>query len=133
LLMSTFSGEIQYAVSSKTFNYVRAQVWSYLWNWCKRRHPKKNRSWIKGKYFRAVDGKEWNFFAKDTTSGAKREAIYLIDLSRLPIERHCKVKGSASPDDPTLVDYWRARRERQHRHLASPGALENTVRKMLRA
>lgn len=132
-LLNGWAQYYKYAVSSKTFCYVQTQVWRCLWDWCKRRHPKKNMGWIKGKYFRTIDGKDWTFFAKDTTSGANREAVYLTDISRLPIERHCKVKGSASPDDSSLINYWIARRKRQHKHLANPGALDNTVRMMLRA
>lgn len=120
-------------VSSKTFNYVHTQIWDYLWKWCKRRHPQKSLGWVKDKYFRAIDGKEWTFFAKDTTCGDQNAIIVLTDLSRMPILRHAKVKGSASPDDPTLVSYWQARFERQHRHLANPGSLDHAVRMMLRA
>jgi len=120
-------------VSAKTFCYVRAQVWDYLWKWCKRRHPKKSMRWVKDKYFRAIDGKDWTFFAKDTTSGDQNVIITLIDLSRMSILRHAKVKGSASPDDPTLVSYWQSRFERQHRKLANPGSLDHAVRMMLRA
>jgi RNA-directed DNA polymerase len=120
-------------VSSATFNYVHTQVWKALWSWCKRRHPKKGSSWIKGKYFRVINGKAWTFHAIDTTKYASQEIIYLTDLSRLRIERHRKVKGSASPDDPSLSSYWQARSERVHKRLAKPNALDYTVRKMLRA
>jgi len=120
-------------VSSKTFCYVHAQIWDYLWKWCKRRHPKKNMRWIKDRYFRVIDGKNWTFFAKDTTCGDPKAIITLTDLSRMSILRHAKVKGSASPDDPSLVEYWQARKERQHRVLANPGSLDHAVRVMLRA
>lgn len=120
-------------VSAKTFSYVASQVWDYLWKWCKRRHPKKNLDWVHRKYFRTIAGKKWTFFAKDTTSSATDAIITLIDLSRMSILRHAKVKGSASPDDPSLVDYWFARFNRLHRRLANPGSLEHAVRMMLRA
>lgn len=120
-------------VSSKTFGYVQHQIWDYLWKWCKRRHPKKNMGWIKAKYFRTIDGKEWTFFAQDTTGRDKNAIITLIDISRIPILRHVKVKGSASPFDPDLIQYWNARFERQHRKLANPASLDYAVRMMLRA
>jgi len=120
-------------VSSRTFSYVQAQIWDYLWKWCKRRHPQKNLGWVKDKYFRTFDGKQWTFFAKDTTCGDQDAIITLTDLSRMSILRHAKVRGSASPDDPTLVSYWQCRFERQHRRLANPGSLDHAVRMMLRA
>lgn len=120
-------------VSSKIFGYVHARIWSYLWQWCNRRHPKKNKAWIKNKYFRIIDGKDWNFFAIDTTSDSTEAIISLIDISRMPILRHAKVRGSASPDDPSQIEYWNARSERKHRILANPGSSQHAVRKMLRA
>ncbi|MBD2544933.1 HNH endonuclease, partial [Planktothricoides raciborskii] len=33
----------------------------------------------------------------------------LYDISKTPIVRHIKVKGQASPDDPTLREYWHSR------------------------
>jgi len=120
-------------VSSKTFEYVHNQIWDYLWKWCKRRHPKKNMGWIKAKYFRNIDGREWTFFAKDTTGKDQNAIISLINISKIPILRHAKVKGSASPFDPDLIQYWNARFERQHRKLANPGSLDYAVRMMLRA
>jgi RNA-directed DNA polymerase len=121
------------AVSSKIFGYVHSKIWNYLWQWCKRRHPKKNMGWIKNRYFRIIDGKDWIFFAKDSTSDHMDAIISLIDISRIPILRHAKVRGSASPDDPSLVNYWMWRSERNHRILANPGSSQHAVRKMLRA
>ncbi|WP_410521292.1 group II intron maturase-specific domain-containing protein [Candidatus Tisiphia endosymbiont of Sialis lutaria] len=33
--------------SAKTFKRVSHDIWQALWQWCKRRHPKKNLRWIK--------------------------------------------------------------------------------------
>ena len=33
-------------------------------------------------------------------------------IQQIPIRRHVKVKGTASPDDPTLTTYWEERRKR---------------------
>jgi len=33
----------------------------------------------------------------------------LFDVGSVSIKRHIKVKGTASPDDPALQDYWKAR------------------------
>jgi RNA-directed DNA polymerase len=89
--------------------------------------------WIKAKYFRTIDGREWTFFAKDTTGKDQNAIISLINISQIPILRHVKVKGSASPFDPDLIQYWNARFERQHRKLANPSSLDYAVRVMLRA
>jgi RNA-directed DNA polymerase len=122
------------ASSSETFSYVKHQIWSALWKWCKRRHPNKSQNWIKRKYFRTEAGRDWRFFAETTDEHGERNAHYLIDISLIRIERHTKVRGAASPDDPQLVDYWNARRQpRGSKRLAAPGAVSNTVRRMLGA
>ena len=39
----------------------------------------------------------------------KHESLALIRLADIPIVRHVKVKGTASPDDPSLSLYWQTR------------------------
>ena len=45
-------------------------------------------------------------------------------LACIPIERHVKVRGAASPDDPALNEYWEQRRQRKPT-LKRMTALEN--------
>lgn len=118
--------------SKKTFGYIQAQLWKMLWRWCLRRHPKKNKPWVQRKYFKSIDGKKWTFFATTLGEGGSIE-IALFDMSRVAIQRHVQVKGTASPDDPDLREYWERRQSGETRILASPGADEYTVRKMLSA
>jgi len=95
-------------VSSQTFSYVSTQVWKMLWKWCLRRHPNKGKHWVGDKYFSFHANARWKFTA---ASGDK--TFYLFDVNSVKIERHIKVKGTASPDDPTLQDYWKKRQERK--------------------
>jgi RNA-directed DNA polymerase len=44
-------------------------------------------------------------------------------MPTIPIVRHVKVKGRASPDDPTLKAYWEARRFRMGRQRMARGSL----------
>lgn len=118
--------------SKKTFGYVHTQLWKMLWKWCLRRHPKKSKSWVQKRYFKPIDGKKWTFFASVHDANVTRE-IYLFDMSRVAIQRHVQVKGASSPDDRDLRDYWKRRKDGEHRILAEPGALAYTVRKMLSA
>ncbi|MEV4868563.1 HNH endonuclease [Streptomyces syringium] len=50
----------------------------------------------------------WWWAFGDRDSGA-----FLIKFAWTGIVRHYPVKGSASPDDPSLVEYWRDRRRRK--------------------
>ena len=43
----------------------------------------------------------------------KDKELILYQIAYTTIERHIKVKGDASPDDPSLREYWEKRHEKQ--------------------
>ncbi|HEY9297599.1 MAG TPA: group II intron reverse transcriptase/maturase, partial [Phormidium sp.] len=49
------------------------------------------------------------------TSGrqGKEKIISLYPIADTSIERHIKVRGNASPDDPSLKEYWEKRHQKQ--------------------
>jgi RNA-directed DNA polymerase len=77
-------------------------------------HPDKPKQWWKAKYFGRLNlDRQDNWVFGDKQSGA-----YLFKYSWFPIERHILVKGRASPDDPKLKGYWRARNKAKAKDLA---------------
>jgi len=106
-ILPGWSNHYRHAVSKEVFAFVSHEIWRMLWRWCKRRHPNKSKDWIRKKYFSLYDNVSWTFLAK---SGNK--TIYLFDVGKTKILRHIKVKGTASPDDPSLQDYWQTRATR---------------------
>ncbi len=52
--------------------------------------------------------------------GDKQTGGHLLKFSWFPIERHVLVKGTASPDDPRLKDYWMKRQARSAKDLTFP-------------
>ena len=42
----------------------------------------------------------------------KEQDVILYKIGYTPIERHIKVKGDASPDDPSLTEYWNKRHQK---------------------
>jgi RNA-directed DNA polymerase len=109
-ILRGFANYYKGVVSKETFNYISHRVWQYLWRWAKRRHPNKNSKWVRKRYFKTIKGNKWVFACttSDRRGQDKELALYQIDYT--PIERHIKVKGSASPDDPSLKEYWEKRR-----------------------
>lgn len=95
----------RHGVSARVFQYVESQVWQAVWRWCLRRHPNKSKTWVARHYFRVWNKRDWTFTAT-ATSRHREHTISLFRLSNLPIQRHVKVKGKASPDDPQLTKYW---------------------------
>lgn len=102
----------KHGVSKEVFSYVDSQIWRAIWRWCRRRHPNKNGRWVVRKYFRTFKGRQWTFATTVTDRAGNQKPLVLVRLADVPIQRHVKVKGTVSPDDPTLKDYWNHRQTR---------------------
>ncbi len=94
-------------VSKKTFSKLDHWLYQRQVRWAKFRHHNKGWEWIKRRYFGGhVSGHGldvWIF-------GDKESNLFMFRLTWTKIERHTKVTGRASPDDPQLRTYWEARR-----------------------
>jgi hypothetical protein len=60
--------------NTQILNYCDYLMFKLLWRWACRRHPKKNKKWIKYKYFHQMNGKNWIFGIY------KSEDCYLFSL-----------------------------------------------------
>jgi RNA-directed DNA polymerase len=99
----------QHGASKRTFAKVDHQIFTLLWQWARRRHPRKSRHWIRDKYFRSEDGNNWVFFGHVTRSNGTKEDVRLFRASSVPIQRHTKIKSEANPYDPQWEPYFEAR------------------------
>ena len=102
-------------VSKEIFSALDHYMWVLTYRWARRAHPNKGKRWVKARYFAAFHPSRrdrWVF--GDHDSGR-----YLVKFSWTPIVRHRLVKGRASVDDPTLIDYWARRRRRDKPPLGS--------------
>ena len=127
-ILRGWSNNYCHVVSKQVFSYVTCRLFKMLWKWCMRRHPKKGKDWVRQKYFASRYNVKWTFHA---TRGER--TFYLYNVAYVPIERHIKVKGTASPDDPQLQEYWRLRREprsarRKRTTKAPPPLVESDAR-----
>ena len=94
----------RHVVSKVVFNSVDHAIFKFLWQWAKRRHPKKSHCWIKDKYFQTVGSQNWVFHGE---VDGKNYTLY--SAARTPIVRHVKVKSQANPFDPQWYDYFEQR------------------------
>jgi RNA-directed DNA polymerase len=111
----------RYAVSKQVFNYIRSEIWKALWKWAKRRHPNKGKRWIANRYFK-IKGKGWEFACEVNDRRGKPKEVILFNIASTPIERHIKVKGTASPDDPFLQEYWAKRATKYGKTIWAKGS-----------
>lgn len=110
-------------VSSEAFAKLDSYLWKLTYKWARRSHPNKSKGWVIHRYFDAFNksrGDRWVFGDRD--SGA-----YLLRHAWTKIVRHELVPGPASPDDPTLSDYWARRRQRH------PPPLDGVSLRLLKA
>jgi RNA-directed DNA polymerase len=88
-------------VSTKTFHLLDHRLYEKLRRWAFFRHPRKSRRWAIQRYWDTTPGKSWAF--RDSNGPT------LNQHTRVPIMRHVKVQGQASPYDGNW-SYWAARR-----------------------
>ena len=66
-------------------------------------------------------GRRWTFFTTVENRENHKSQLRLVQLNDIPIERHIKVRGTASPDDPELDDYWHKRQTQYGKSYWSRG------------
>jgi len=94
-------------VASRTFNALDDWMYRKPLSHLRHNHPSKTLTWFRKKGYlgRLHPKRDCNYVYGDKSKGT-----YLLKFSWFPIERHIKVKGTNSPDDPSLKDYWERRR-----------------------
>lgn len=108
--------------SKRVFSYIDHKIWDMLWKWAKRRHEKRRIKWVKNKYFRTIEGRDWIFSVKTQNRSGKKNLLCLELMSKIEIQRHVKVKDKASPDDPDLSKYWDDRATKRGKSIWAKGS-----------
>jgi RNA-directed DNA polymerase len=122
-ILRGFANYYKGVVSKETFSYISHRVWQYLWRWAKRRHPNKNTTWVRKAYFKIINGNKWTFACTISEHRGMVDRIYsLYPIAYTPIERHVKVRGEASPDDPSLKEYWNKRNQKLGKSYYAKGS-----------
>jgi RNA-directed DNA polymerase len=95
--------------SKRTFSYVDHNIFKALWHWAVRRHPKKNATWLKRKYFRVFKLRNWVFSANIKNKDGKKICIDLVKMHKVFTRWHVKIRSAATPYDPEYQDYLEKR------------------------
>ena len=96
----------RHVVSKETYQQVDHVIFQTIWQWAKRRHPNKGAKWVKKKYFRTQNERDWVFFGERTRKNGEAQGIQLFKATDVPIKRHTKIKGEANPYDPQWETYF---------------------------
>ena len=100
----------RHVVSKKTFSYVDSRIFRQIWYWARRRHRSKSRRWIKRRYFRSIDNRNWSFFAIRNSRGGKPEFVDLYHADGTKIVRHVKIRCMANPYSADWQGYFATRK-----------------------
>jgi RNA-directed DNA polymerase len=109
-------------VSQPTVQKVDYHIGRARWRWATRRHPKKPKRWIYRRYC-AVGKYGATFYANSRHRRGQTIRLRRERMPAIPISRHVKVKGNASPDDPTLKAYGERRRCKMGRQRVAQGSM----------
>ncbi len=101
-------------VSAEVFYSLDAWMFTRCLRWARRTHRNKSLRWIRHKYFNTEIRKGSQSYG---SLRDKKNGYELLNLSSVKIQRHLMVKGTHSPDNPELNDYWKARRSKEIKAL----------------
>lgn len=103
----------RHSVSKERFVAVDSAIYKCLWQWAKRRHPMKTRTWTKLKYFQTVGANNWVFSGEIKGRDGEPKIVRLFSAASVPIKRHIKIKVEANPYDPAWETYFEHRQDVQ--------------------
>lgn len=112
LLNSKIRGWANYyrhIVAKKTFAYVDYHIFRSIIKWIKRRHPNKSAKWHRKRYFRREGFRNWIFHDKSRDKNGNEIFTDLFLASSIPIKRHLKIRGEATPYDQKFKEYFEKR------------------------
>jgi len=103
----------RHVVSKAVFDWIDQELWKKLWKWARRRHPRKDRRWVREKYFTRK-----GLFTDGTGK-------HLREVGSIPIVRHIKVRSDVRVygKEEQTREYWnqRARRNIQNQAYTRGG------------
>lgn len=103
----------RHASSSRTFAKVDHQIFTALWRWCRRRHPRKTARWIRQKYFMSQGSRSWIFTGICWPTEGQPYRVKLMHASDVKIVYHVLIRHAANPYDPAWEFYYEARLQKQ--------------------
>lgn len=99
----------RFVVSSEVFSRVDFEIYKCLWQWAKRRHKKKSRKWIAGKYWHHVGNRCWTFSTSVKRADGKDTCATLEYATDTKIIRFKKIVAESNPFDAKWTTYFEER------------------------
>ena len=97
----------RHVCSKRTFTKIDHEIHKKLWQWAKRRHRNKGKTWIKKRYWHKIGNNQWRFAVMNKRT--RSPIITLLSAGKVKIIRHVKIKGEANPYLPSFEQYFNKR------------------------
>ena len=110
----------RYVVSKAIFSKVDEAIYQSLCRWTRRRHPHKNAKWLRDKYFCHPAINTWHFHARIVSNDNDLTLLRLINLAKVKIKRHVKIRADATPYNEAYFDYF-CKRNKHNNKLLNQG------------
>jgi RNA-directed DNA polymerase len=92
--------------SQKVFSSISYHLWKACWAMLRKKHRRRNASWIKEKYFTKVDGNKWILCSKHRNGEVEAK---LFQIAYVDIKRHILCKP-LNFYDPENLEYFEIRK-----------------------
>jgi RNA-directed DNA polymerase len=92
-------------VSKEPFTKVDHAIFTMVWQWAKRRHPKKSHTWIRKNSFPSIGADHWVFSGEVLGREGAVHPIRLLKMRSRCIARQAKLQREANPSDPAWERY----------------------------
>ena len=109
----------RFCVAKKIFTYVDDSIFRCISRWTRRRHNNKNMSWIRKEYFCRMGSDHWIFFGTQVNKDGNKRKLYLVNAGAVSIRRHIKIKQRARRYDPSYIQYFAERKQKDRNRLKS--------------
>lgn len=96
-------------VSKDVFNKMDKEIWHLIFQWAKRRHPKKNTGWVLHKYYKRIKAVNLRFSCVEIQKDGTSIVQTLRMMGYTPIRRHIKILQPAHPYDAQYDEYFEKR------------------------
>ncbi|WP_353277437.1 group II intron reverse transcriptase/maturase [Wolbachia endosymbiont (group A) of Agelastica alni] len=126
-LLRGWGNYYSHVCAKRAFHKIDHEIMCALWKWAKKRHPRKGLRWIKNRYFKVMNQRQW-VFAAPICKNKPKEIRYLrlLRLIDIPIRRHVKIRADANPLDFKWKKYFDERVKRT-KMLASSFSREGSL------
>ncbi len=110
----------RYIQSADAFFKIDYVVFKALTRWMRRRHPNKSVGWLRRKYIRPTDKRNWNFHARHKNAAGKTVILDLLRMVDIARVRYISIKGEATPYHHEYKWYFAMRSKATNIRLVQP-------------